>query len=189
MKVQAGALWKLKKPYLSNWMSCYRCPLALPLHICHVDSTALTVLFITFMAQPGSRRTGLFNCRLWRWLKCGDGDDDDNSNSDAHGVVHWPDHQENCNRYMGNWWIWKLLCKGQTAFNSITIKRLLVVDDDGNCIQLSHLSYLLYGHRVSTSSRHTRHGDDTRQRKRRKFRKIISAVYDQRIITIISIDE
>lgn len=24
--------------------------------ICHVDSTALTVLFITFMAQPGSRR-------------------------------------------------------------------------------------------------------------------------------------
>lgn len=101
--------------------------------ICHVDSSKLTVLFITFMAQPGSRRTGLFNCRLWRWLKCGDGDDDDNSNSDAHGVVHWPDHQENCNRYMGNWWIWKLLCKGQTAFNSITIKRLL---DGGGWRQL-----------------------------------------------------
>lgn len=39
-----------------NWVHRF------PLSEC-LDSTPLAVLFITFMAQPGSRSTGLFNCR------------------------------------------------------------------------------------------------------------------------------
>lgn len=52
-------LWKSKKPYLSAAAATGFASLEVAWHL---DSTGLAVLFITFMAQPGPRSSGLFNC-------------------------------------------------------------------------------------------------------------------------------